>query len=104
LDVPPERAKLPISRKRIMEAFVMLLRAGVIEDSGKRRVGRRGELEPVYRVGAQPRAVRHAQRWSRWRCWRPSFALPIALRVPRHDAGAAADRSPLDPRWNKCSD
>jgi hypothetical protein len=50
MDVPPERAELPASRKRILEAFIMLLRAGVIEDSGKRRVGRRGEPEPVYRV------------------------------------------------------
>jgi hypothetical protein len=50
MDVPLERAKLPVSRKRIMKAMVMLLRAGMIEDSGERRMNRRGEPEPVYRV------------------------------------------------------
>jgi hypothetical protein len=50
MDVAPERAELPVSRKRIMKAIVTLLRAGLIEDTGERRINRHGELDPVYRV------------------------------------------------------
>ena len=55
MDVPPQRVELPASRERIMEAIDMFLRAGVLEDTGERRVNRHGKLEPVYRAVRKPR-------------------------------------------------
>jgi hypothetical protein len=51
MDVPPDRAELPVScREYIEERIAMFVRAGVIEDTGERRPNRLGQLEPVYRA------------------------------------------------------
>jgi hypothetical protein len=49
MDAPPARV-LPANRALIQETIEVFLQGGMIEDTGERRVNRRGELEPVYRV------------------------------------------------------
>jgi hypothetical protein len=49
MDGTPARV-LPVNHELIRETIDVFLGAGMIEDTGERRMNRRGELEPVYRV------------------------------------------------------